>query len=224
MNGEKLSTSTSEIHLGSIFGNVNMKEQVDVVCQDFYRRVNNLLYKFRFCDSQTLYKLFKSYCMSLYGANLWNLESKHVETFYIAWRKCVRRIFKVPYQTHNELLPGICNDMKIELQLLKRSAKFIESCLKSESQIVNTCIYLALAGTNSNISDTAIMICHLSKSSKNSIIQKGKMCIDKVNYLKTNNPKAKIIRELCSTRDGLYDIANLSKIEITEIINMLCIE
>ena len=34
--------------------------------------------------------------MSLYGSQLWDFQSKVMETFYVAWRKSVRRILGVP--------------------------------------------------------------------------------------------------------------------------------
>jgi len=47
-------------------------------------------------------KLFKSYCTSIYGAELWTLDSANIETFCVAWRKALRRILQLP---HNSQLP-----------------------------------------------------------------------------------------------------------------------
>ena len=41
----------------------------------------------------TIYSLFKSYCMPLYGSLLWDLGSPAVNIFYVAWRKSTFLIF-----------------------------------------------------------------------------------------------------------------------------------
>ena len=51
------------------------------------------------CDSETLDKVHSTFCMHMYGCELWNLNSSDVENFYIAWRKVKRRIWKLPRTT-----------------------------------------------------------------------------------------------------------------------------
>ena len=79
-----------------------------------YSRLNLLIRQFSYVDSftlNTLYSLFNTFCMSMYGSQLWNLGlPKMMEPSYIAWRKCVRRIFALPYNTHCNLLPNIAQD------------------------------------------------------------------------------------------------------------------
>ena len=94
---------------------------------DFYVKVNMVLSHLMHAYSHIRYKLFKSYCMSLYGSQLWDFQSKMMETFYVAWRKSVRRILGVPPTTHCKYLHYIADDRDIKAQLHKRFMKFIQS-------------------------------------------------------------------------------------------------
>ena len=82
--------------------------------RDFNRKANNLLVNFSFVDSNTLSVtvLFDSYCMSIYGSQLFKLYDKSsVNYIYVAWRKAIRKIWKIPNISHCCLLPYInpCN-------------------------------------------------------------------------------------------------------------------
>ena len=39
---------------------------------------------FSICDSETLDKVHSTFCMHMYGCELWNLNSSDVQIFYIA--------------------------------------------------------------------------------------------------------------------------------------------
>ena len=57
---------------------------------------------------------------------------------FVAWRKVVRRIWKVPNTTHCNLLPTINSSLPIEIALEKRCAKFIHSCLNGNNLIIKS--------------------------------------------------------------------------------------
>ena len=62
-------------------------------------------------------KLIFTYCMDLYGSQLWNYGTGYPETFYVAWRKVTRLIWKLPFRTHCNLLHTINNCYPIEFIL-----------------------------------------------------------------------------------------------------------
>ena len=150
-NGSVIESDTTPyvIHLGNQLGPIFCKEFMLKRIYDFIRRVNILYAKFKFISSSTRYSLFKSYCMSLYGCQLWDLDSKHMELFYVAWRKCVRRIFKLNNRTHCALLSHICCDAPIKVQLIHRFNKFSKGVLKSNIFFVKYCGQLAANGSRS---------------------------------------------------------------------------
>ena len=82
--------------------------------------------------------------MSLYGCQLWNFESVCVNKFYVAWRKCCRRLLDVPYKTHSGLVHLLCDDEDVDVQLHCRQLKVIKNCLNSENTIIRLCGQLAI--------------------------------------------------------------------------------
>ena len=61
-----------------------------------------------------------------------------VNDMFVAWRKIVRRLWKLPNMTHCNLLSTIYSSLPIEIALEKRGAKFIHSSLNSNNLIIKT--------------------------------------------------------------------------------------
>ena len=55
----------------------------------------------------TLDSLHRTYCMHMYGCELWDLNRNYVKDFKVAWRKIKRRIWKLPYRTHNAIVHNL---------------------------------------------------------------------------------------------------------------------
>ena len=70
-------------------------------------------------------KTYSIFCIDLYGCSLWNFGSNYVETFYTAWRKAIRAIWKLLFRTHCNLLHGINDTPPIDVRLEQRCSKFI---------------------------------------------------------------------------------------------------
>ena len=90
-------------HLGNILSTSSTKHAlVDSAITDLNIKTNNLLSEISFSESTTLSRLFQSYCMNVYGSSLWKFNShNNIERFCVSWRKVFRRIWKIPYKTHN---------------------------------------------------------------------------------------------------------------------------
>lgn len=112
LNGKTIPRVTTDKHLGNMFGpgTADQKISVTTAVNDMYARTNLLMALFGNCTSAVKYSLFKSFCVVAYGSQLWDLSSRVTELFYVAWRKCVRRILDLPRTTHCQLLPLICQD------------------------------------------------------------------------------------------------------------------
>ena len=81
--------------------------------------LNSLLADFSHCDSVTLSTLFKTYCINLYGSQMWRYNDKTTRLFYTCWRKAIRRLYNIPYRTHNILVHPIINSYPIDVVLEK---------------------------------------------------------------------------------------------------------
>ena len=83
------------------------------------------------------------------------MQQKDIYNLYIAWRKVVRRIWRIPSTTHCNVLPGIDKALPIELLKEKRCAKFIWSCFNSHNLIVRI---ISMAAKISSFSDFVTII------------------------------------------------------------------
>ena len=94
--GVQISIVEHEKHLSNyVSTNFSDRDIIANVC-DLYQRSNLLISDFGVCDSQTLDCLHKTYCMHMYGSELWNLNCNYVDEFRVAWRKIRWQIWRLP--------------------------------------------------------------------------------------------------------------------------------
>jgi hypothetical protein len=79
----------------------------------FIGQTSNVLCFFNKLDTSVKLQLFKSYCCSFYGSELWSLDNIHVDNICVAWRKAPRRILQLPYNCHSYLLPILSDTQSI---------------------------------------------------------------------------------------------------------------
>jgi hypothetical protein len=165
-NGELIQSEKNAIHLGNIVGYIREEEKMSKCVGEFYGKVNLLLSQFGSVNENIRYSLFKTYCMPLYGCQLWNMSSRSINLLFTAWRKCVRRIWQVHPMTHCNLLHLICNDLPVEQQIHKRFLKFLFSILESKNKIIYLCGQLALCGSQSKLGNNINYLCDIYNISK----------------------------------------------------------
>ena len=66
------------------------------------------------------YILYQTYCMPLYGSQIWNFTSTSCTSFITNWCEAVRRIFNSPPMCHRRFDYQIAEYMPVEMQLLCR--------------------------------------------------------------------------------------------------------
>ena len=108
------------------------------------------------------------------GCVLWNLNSSHIQRLYVTWRKIIRKIWNVPYNTHCILLPILMSDHDIQTQLLLRFSKFTSNVFCHNNQLVRMCARLSCHSDTPFASTKRLLAYYvnrndvLSKSDKNS--------------------------------------------------------
>ena len=160
--GKVISQISKETHVGNIVSTDIDSDKLSIskACNELYAKFNLLLRQFGMCSSHVKYKLFNSYCMSLYGSQLWNYENLSVvEPLYIAWRKCIRRIYSIPYNTHCKLVHLICEDDSIQVKLHKRFVRFLVNARRSSNKLVSIVANCALNGSSSKACKSLNYIC-----------------------------------------------------------------
>ena len=102
-------------------------------------------------DCFSSHKLHTTYYMSLYGCEMYNYNSRYINEMCIAWRKNLRKLFKLPNRTHNYILCGIVECISIKLD--RRLAKFVYVMLNSRNLTVFKLIRLYLQSDSWNFAE-----------------------------------------------------------------------
>lgn len=225
-DGSVIPNVGKEKHLGNFIGPDVGDDGIKISIGDFYRRVNVTFAQFSKVEPDVKYKLFKSLCMSLYGCQLWDYSSSHVQLFYTAWRKCIRRMWSLPYRTHCSLLHLICQDTTIEVQLHKRFLNFFKSIIESSNTCMQIMGQVTLRGSCSATSNSLTYICQQYGLSKYTDIKTkfiNKIC----NVTDNGNSDAVVagtIRDFCNMRyrHTYHAPCQDTVLELTDIIAFLC--
>ena len=152
-----------------------------------------------------------------------------METFYVAWRKYVRRILGIPPTTHCKYLHYIADDRDIKAQLHKRFMKFTQSAHQLSNLISNLCVRLALSGSRTDFSN------NISVVGKSYVMIRFNICTCSPVYTNINDTlldeetksSINVIKELLYTKQCLIiskDQFVLNMDEINHIITQLCTE
>ena len=158
LNSTYIQCESNACHLGTIIGKNIELENIEKSVHEFVTNVNKL--KAHFGKSSTIikYRLLKAYCMPLYGCTLWDLSKKCVNRFYVTWRKSMRFLLNLSYNTHSHLLIYIVEDKPVELQLHLRFAKFFTNMHQSRNVLLKLCSKLASSGSGSGVSNNYVFI------------------------------------------------------------------
>ena len=100
-------------------------------------QINNVLCYFGKLPAAVKLKLMFAYCSCYYGCELWDLSNGCINNVCVTWRKGLRRVWRLPYNTHNELLPVLCNILHVIDVICKRVLYFVHTRVNSDSVIVS---------------------------------------------------------------------------------------
>jgi hypothetical protein len=124
-------------HLGHILCN-DFSDDLDVIQRHdaTVRQINDVLCYFGKIDAPVKLQLLYSFCSSLYGCELWNLACNKIDKVYTSWRRALKNIWKLPMNTHANVVYGLSGKRPVEVDIMLRVLKFSFSCLNSENHIV----------------------------------------------------------------------------------------
>ena len=174
---------------------------------------------FRHASIDCKYYLFKTYCMPLYGVQLVDLDCKHSEPLFVTWRKAIRRLFNLPYTTHCNLLPYICQDISVECQIDKRFVSFLCSLSRSRNSLVQMCYSVTLNGNLSPTSNNVSVISHRYNVHRENALNvkiKADPTVDDNALVR----KSSFIRDVLQCLDSHMTMT--SKEDFTDILHFLC--
>ena len=166
-NGINIKASNVVDHLGNkISSTLSSNENINTACINFSVSVNSVSDLFSHSHCSVRYVLFHQFCMAMYGCLLWDLTSSYINKFYTFWRKAVRQIWKIPYNTHCDYLPHIYDSLPIEIQIVKRFYKFLHQVMNNDNNVSTLCGKLAFAGSASSVCNNINYISNFVKIQK----------------------------------------------------------
>ncbi len=113
-------------HLGNhLQYNLCKAKEVTMKKSDLIQRVNTLLVTLGRSTDTIISKVFTSKCAHFFGAQASNFKDKALEDFQRAWNRCVRRLLKLPYETHRIYLPSLVGTSSAKHQIYTRFVKLV---------------------------------------------------------------------------------------------------
>jgi len=124
-------------HLGHIINN-KLTDDDDIIFRrnSMVGQINNFLCNFSKLDLLIKNQLYKVYCTSFYGCELWDLNNSCIEQFCIEWRKGARRVWSLPRHARSDIVYCIADVIPTYDELCRRSMNFVISCQNSKSRLV----------------------------------------------------------------------------------------
>ena len=107
LNGRVIPQCERAVLLGTCIGAGSQMRSIEKASFDLVRSTNTLMSRFHYCNAGIRYRLFQSYCCSFYASPLWNLEGRHLSSFIVSWRKCVKRVWGISQRTRSRFLSHI---------------------------------------------------------------------------------------------------------------------
>ena len=95
INGTDLKYVDSEGHLGHVIGNFGTYLDLNSCIDDMKCKANGIVREFSHLCTESKRTMFAANCMSLYGAQLIDLNSNQMESLNVNWRKSVRYVMNV---------------------------------------------------------------------------------------------------------------------------------
>lgn len=191
----------------------------------FYRKCNEVKMDFAGLTSDIKSSLLMSYCMCLYGSQLWNYSSVYVSRMFVAWRKVIRLLWNVPYQTHCNILPVLSNTLPVDLLLEKRCIKFIWSCINSNNPIVKSVTLSSINSPKSTLGENYRHFSYKFSITPHQWQLPMNYVLNSFNaYVLLNvfsPPEGYFVRELCISRD-LGNESVLTCREMSQMIEHIC--
>ena len=162
--GSPIKKVDSAVLLGMHIGKDGITRNLRKATGDLIYRTNILMSRFGTCSSLVLSRLFDSYCTSYYGSPLWGLSDAYLKDFRVAWRKCVRRIWKLNERTHCKYLPYIYAKPEIMVQLYMRFSSFFTTCVLSDNPVVALCSKVALTSKSVVADNVRVLLSYVNNN------------------------------------------------------------
>ena len=212
-------------HLGHVF-NACFTDDDDILARrtSFIGQANSFFCNFPMLDVETKNSLFKVYCSSHYGSELWNLTNTNLEVYCIAWRKSLRRLWSLPYNSSQ--LSTALTSLTIPLfdEICRRVTNFIYSCLHCDSRFIRSIVLhgIQVSRANSPIGRNAAF-CSLHFDTHIDSLFDAKLggyyCFARFKSKLSTDlvARANALREAILIRDGSFVFSSVNHLSINDL-------
>ena len=109
--------------------------------RDMVRKANCLLTTFWCADSLVKTHLFRSYCLSLYGAPLWQLSTKALKSLEVSFNMILRKIWHLPPDSHTSIVHCTSYLSSVFNMVYSRCSSLIHHACNSSSYVVTSIFF-----------------------------------------------------------------------------------
>ena len=164
--------------------------------------------------------------MHIYGCELWDLNRNYVKNFKVAWHEIKRRIWKLPYRTHNAIVHNL--SYNLDLQIDTRMIKFTHSCLNHSNIVCKSIVLSKLYCIKSTFGSNYKYLSCKYRISQDDWYSNLSQLVEKHNMkcheeLQHRNAVQTVV-ELCAIRDGVADCDTLSYNDVCYLIDLILLE
>jgi hypothetical protein len=217
VNGNVIEYVQNWPHLGHIL-NAELDDNDDIEHRRIQtvKQINDVLCYFGKLDAIIKLKLLYSFCSSWYGCELWDPQSKALPSFCVSWRKALKRIWKLPHNTHANILYGLCCKRPIEVEIGNRSLSFIFKCINSENNLVRSTVrhVIEISGCQSPVGKSFMHCCkYFGLCSRVpdfglniAFLTPLKSVTDASRFLTASTEIIQLLLELIMIRDGILNL------------------
>ena len=212
-------------HLGHIFQqNLSMEADASRARASFMNRASDLRDQLYFANPEQRMQAIQLYCCDAYGSMLWEQKTRYTDSFYRAWNVQARLAWRIPRETHVNLLETyFCQDFQsMKKQVLSRYHKFMTKLSQSPSKEVRFLYFLI---HNDCRSVTGRNLKYLNELCKCNTLKFANWKIKQMLPEESNcEPwRARLLATLLEARNmKSYHSLNLNRTQTDEMIESLC--
>ena len=94
-------------------------------------------------------KLFRAYCLSLYGCALWRLNAHDLHALNVSFNNVIRQIWKLPYNCHTSIAHSVGLTPSIYNIIYSRFIRLLSSASSHSSDLIRSVFHDSSLACNS---------------------------------------------------------------------------
>ena len=223
LNGAPLAWQNHVKHLGNYLSyNLSEEMEISVKKRDLIGQANTIIANIGDAPVDVLLKIFSSQCGHFYGCQAWSFTDSQTNQYYTMWNRIIRRLLRLPWQTHTRFLPHLIDSPHCISQIFHRFVKMVDTMQTCENYTVNYIVNKCVNSADSIIGGNLRYIEKETNSDRKTLLILHKtLPMEPTKLLCSNDDICKVT----AIRDLLFsEIPYLDFDEKQLMLNILCTE